>query len=281
MKIDGKSIADGIFEDLKKKVERLKKKGVTPHLVIVLVGDDPASAAYVRQKELKTDEVGAAHTTFHLPVTTSMDKLLKLVKKLNNDPKIHGVIVQRPLPSQIDPNAISLATNSEKDIDSFHPDSPFPMPLAAAVLMILAEVFCRIEPKEKNVEEWLKSKTITVIGKGQTGGGPTIEMFKKMGIEPQVIDSKTKDTKSKMINADIIISTVGKSNIVKADTIKKGVVLISVGLHKGEDGKLHGDYDEEEIKDIASFYTPTPKGVGPVNVAMLVQNFITAAEKIS
>jgi len=117
-----------------------------------------------------------------------------------------------------------------------------------------------------------------VIGKGKTGGGPTIQMLKKMGVELQIIDSKTQNPKDFTKSADIIISTVGKPNILKPEMIKKGIILISVGQHKGIDGKFHGDYEENEIKNIASFYTPTPGGIGPVNVAMLLENLVTAAQ---
>lgn len=269
MRIDGKKIAKDIFT-------HLQKSGIIPGLAIILVGDDPASKSYVRQKELKTVEIGGKVTIYHLPSSTSEQKLLSMIVHLNNNPSIHGIIVQRPLPPHIDSNMVSMATDPKKDIDSFHPKSPYPMPLAAAVLRILEEI-CSIE-HQKALDNWLKSKKIVVIGKGQTGGGPTIQMFKKMGIQPQIIDSKTQNLKSITKSADIIISTVGKPNVIRPEMLKKGVILVGVGQRKGKDGKFHGDYEENEIKDIASFYTPTPGGVGPINVAMLLKNLIRATK---
>lgn len=307
MKIDGKQIASEIFEDLRTRVEKIKSQTVEPHLAVILVGEDPASKSYVRQKELKTKEVGAIYTQYNLPETISNVELLSLVRKLNDDKSVHGIIVQRPLPAQIDQKALDNLTTPEKDIDSFHPNSPFPMPLAAAVLKILEEVYklqarggakfsqfasCTFTKKIKTsiaeqenfrtdlsaFKYWLRSKKIVVIGKGQTGGGPTISLLRKMGIEPDIIDSKTKNPVEIAQKADILISAVGKENVVKSEMVKKNAILISVGLHKGADGKLHGDYNEEEIQDIASFYTPTPGGVGPVNVAMLVKNLVDAVQ---
>lgn len=282
MRIDGKEIAQKILENLKIRVEKLKEKNITPGLSIILVGQNPASKAYVRQKELKANEIGAKAIVLNYESGIKNHELLELIKKLNSDKNVHGIIVQRPLPQHIDEEKIDLATNPKKDIDSFHPKSPYPMPLAAAVLKILEEIFYRGETATSAINtefnNWLKSKKIVVIGKGQTGGGPTIQMLKKMGIQPQIIDSKTQNQIEITKTADIIISTVGKPNMIRPNMIKHGVILVSVGQHKGIDGKFHGDYEENEIKDIASFYTPTPGGIGPVNVAMLLENLISSTE---
>jgi methylenetetrahydrofolate dehydrogenase (NADP+)/methenyltetrahydrofolate cyclohydrolase len=208
-----------------------------------------------------------------------------------------------------------MAVDPKKDVDGFHPNSKFQPPIALAVLRILKEIYWKKSearnpksetnsnnqnPKFKNrflsfehsnfdivssfdirisnFIAWLSSKKIIVIGKGETGGRPIIQLFKQMGIEPTVIDSKTSDPEQFTKKADIIISAVGKPGVIKPEMIKKNSILISIGLSNGKDGKLHGDYDEEEIKNIASFYTPTPGGVGPLNVAMLLENLIQAAE---
>lgn len=269
MKIDGKAIAQEILDDLQKRVEKLKQKGIIPHLAIILIGDDPASSTYVRQKELKAEYIGAKSTVHRLPTTVSQSELLALTKKLNEDKNIHGIIVQQPLPNHIDTSLIVQTIEPKKDVDGFHPQTKFPMPLAAAVLKIL----------DVTLSQWLKSQNIVVIGKGETGGRPVIEALRKRGANVTVIDSKTPNPKQLTQNANIIISAVGKENIITKDMISPGVFLISVGLHKGEDGKLHGDYNEKEIEDVASYYTPTPGGVGPINVAMLLENLIAAAEK--
>ena len=317
MKIDGQQIAAKILLGLKIRVEKLKEKGIIPHLAIILVDSDPASLAYVNQKEIKGKIIGAKITVKHLSYQITKSSLLSTMNQFNNDNNVHGVIVQRPLPSRIDTKEISQTINLNKDVDGFLKDSKFNPPIALAVLRILEEIYWKKSearnPKSEtnpndqisnnknvldfehsnfgivssfdirisNFVNWLKSKKIVIIGKGETGGQPVINMFKKMHAEPIIIDSKTTNPQALTKKSDIIISAVGKPDVVKPEMIKKGVILISVGLHKGEDGKLHGDYDEEKIKDIASFYTPTPRGVGPVNVAMLLENLITAAEKFN
>lgn len=298
-RIDGKAIAQEILDDLQKKVQHLKKKGVTAHLAIVLIGDDPASSAYVRQKELKAESIGAKSTVYRLPSTVSESELLNLIRKLNEDSNIHGIIVQQPLPSHINTGAIVQIIEPKKDVDGFHPQAKFPMPLAAAVIKILEHVYSsrEVSPKadesrssingdssrlasNNNFESWLRSQNIVVIGKGETGGRPVIQALKARGANVVIIDSKTQHPQELTKKATVIISAVGRKNIVTSEMISQEVILISVGLHKGEDGKLHGDYNEEEIASIASFYTPTPGGIGPVNVAMLLENLVLAAQNL-
>lgn len=266
MKIDGKAIAEKIFEELKEKVKKLQNK--IPHLAIILVGNDPASVAYVNQKKIKGEKIGAKITILNSPSTISNSELLTTIEQFNNDSNVHGIIVQQPLPPQIDVERITQTISPKKDVDGFRSNSPFEMPIFMAVEFIFEYIGCS-----------LKNKKIVIIGKGESGGGPIIKGLQKLGISPTIIDSKTKNPTEITKNADIIICAVGKTNVIKSDMIKKGVILISVGLHKKSDGKLTGDYDEDEIKNIASFYTPTPGGIGPINVAMLLKNLIQATEK--
>jgi methylenetetrahydrofolate dehydrogenase (NADP+)/methenyltetrahydrofolate cyclohydrolase len=273
MRVDGKSIATAIFEDLKSKVKELTSKGITPHLAIILVGDDPASVAYVGQKEKRATEIGCEATIYNLSSNITQDELLSAIKKLNDDSSVHGIIVQRPLPEHINPDEINVATNPKKDIDAFHKNTKFNMPLAEAVIEILRSIGLN--------EAELKQKNVVVIGKGETGGGPVIDTLRSLGAEPLVIDSKTPNPADQYKNADVIISTVGKKGIIKSVDLRNGVVLVGVGMYKGEDGKLHADYEEEEIKEIASYYTPVPGGVGPVNVAMLLKNLVMATDQQS
>lgn len=273
MKIVGKEIANKIFTDLKRRVKKLKKKNVIPRLAVILVGADPSSVLYVNQKEIKGKRIGTKITVKNTQANITQSKLLSTIKQLNNNNNIHGIIVQRPLPKNIDSKLIRLAIDPKKDVDGFHPHSKFQPPIALAVLRILKEV-------SSLARSHLAKLKIVVIGKGQTGGKPIIEMLRKMRIEPQMIDSKTKNPSSITKKAGIIISAVGKPNVVKPEMLKKGLILIGIGLHRENDGKLHGDYDEEKIKNIASFYTPTPGGVGPLNVAMLLENLVTAAENL-
>ena len=287
MKIDGREIAGEILEELKTKVAKLKKKRIIPMLAIILVGNDPASVTYVRQKELKAQSIGAKTIIKQFSPKISELKLIQTIQQFNNNSNIHGIIVQQPLPFHIDVKAVTLAINPKKDIDGFNPKSKFQSPIAKAVLKILKKVYIytpRVEPQfitprvEPQFIKWLKSKKIVVIGKGETGGKPIIDTLQKIEIQPLIVDSKTINHELLTKNTDIIISAVGKENIINSKMIKKGVILISVGLHKGKDGKLHGDYEEKDIRHIASFYTPTPGGVGPVNVAMLLSNLLKAVE---
>jgi methylenetetrahydrofolate dehydrogenase (NADP+)/methenyltetrahydrofolate cyclohydrolase len=280
MKIDGKEISNKIFKKLKPTINKLKEQEIIPHLAIILIDKDPASVAYVNQKEIKGKLIGAKISVENLPSDTSEKKLLTVIKQLNDDNNIHGIIIQRPLPKNINSNNVSIAVDPKKDVDGFHPNSNFQPPIALAVLRILKVIYPSLASPSLARSHLAKLKVV-VVGKGETGGKPIIKMLKQMGIEPQVIDSKTPNKEAITKAADIIISAVGKSNVVKPEMLKKGVILIGVGLHKGNDGKLHGDYDEEKIKKIASFYTPTPGGVGPINVAMLLKNLVKAAENLS
>ncbi|MBI3092694.1 MAG: bifunctional 5,10-methylenetetrahydrofolate dehydrogenase/5,10-methenyltetrahydrofolate cyclohydrolase [Candidatus Levybacteria bacterium] len=278
MRVDGRAIAQSILDDLKNRRENLKKKGVTPHLVIILIGNDPASGAYVQQKILKANEIGVKVTLVNYESRITNQELITTIEQWNNDNNVHGIIVQRPLPKHIDSEQIAQAVDPKKDVDGFHPESKLEMPLSIAVLRILEHIFSSSKKSSHNFINWLKEKSIVIIGKGEAGGKPIINKLRTLGVQPLIIDSKTTNPEVIIKKADIIISAVGKPNIVRSEIIKKGTILISVGLYKGGDEKLHGDYNEEKIKDIASFYTPTPGGVGPVNVACLLENLVIAAE---
>lgn len=268
MKINGKQISEQILKDLKKRVGKLAKKNITPCLAIILIGNDPASKMYVKQKILTAEKIGIKTSLFQYPSSVSMEDLFEHLNDLNHLSTVHGIIVQQPLPPHLSLDNITNAIDPKKDVDGFHAQSKFQPPISLTVLEILKFV-----P--------LKNKKIVVVGKGKTGGKPIIKTFKEMGINPIVIDSKTENPENLTKNSDIIISAVGEPNIIKPDMIKKGIILISIGLQKGSDGKLHGDYEEDEIKNIASFYTPTPGGVGPVNVAMLLENLVVSAENLA
>lgn len=267
MLINGKEIARKILSDLKLKIQ---KQGVIPHLAIILIGNDPASKAYVNQKKLKAEAVGIKTIIKRCSTDVSQSNLLSTIQQFNNNNNVHGIIVQQPLPSHLNLESITNAIDPGKDVDGFHPESKFQSPISLAVFSIL-----------QSINVFLEGKNIVVIGKGETGGQPVIQALKKMGNNPAVVDSKTENPEVLTKNADVIISAVGKPQVIKPNVIKKGVILISIGLHKGPDGKLHGDYEEPEIKNIASYYTPTPGGVGPVNVAMLLKNLLTACENFS
>ena len=282
MKINGREIAGKIFEDLKIKVEKLRKKGTIPHLYIITLTTDPASEAYVGQKRKKGAEIGAKITLENLDPKISTEELLKKVEKLNNDQSVHGIIIQRPLPPNIDERAIANSINPNKDVDGFHPNSKFSPPVGEAVIKILEEVHSstsEVDAREPlRFTGWLRSKKISVIGRGVTAGAPIIKTLVKIGVKPLIVASQTQNRKEILKNSNIVICAVGKPDILKKSDIKKGAILIGVGMFRADDGKFHSDYEEEDIKDIASSYTPTPGGVGPVNVSMLLSNLLKSAE---
>ncbi len=282
MKIDGRQIAAKMYADLSVRVGELQKnKGITPHLAVILVGDNPSSLAYIRQKQKGAQQTGAKVSVIKYPQSVSTDDILKKISELNKDENVQGIIVQKPLPKQIDVEKVDESVIPYKDIDGFNTESKYTLALPLGVVEILKYIYHEINKKFSQTEfiNWLKTKNIVISGKGPTGGGPTIKYFTNLGIETKVVDSKTRNPSAVFSSADIIIASTGHKNVLHTEDIKNGAILIGVGVYRGEDGRLHGDYEEKEIEHIASYYTPTPGGVGPVNVACLIENLITAAEK--
>ncbi len=285
MLIDGRLLAQKILEDLSKKVYNLQETyNKQPHLAIIKVGDDPATASYVRQKEKMGKQIGGIVSTYNYPESISQEELMKSINFLQKEGEIDGLIVQLPLPAHLHEDELTQAVDANKDVDGFREDSDYVMPIAAAVIRILEDVFQEETAKKntnlKEFEEWLKGQKIVVMGKGKTGGRPIIEILKKMGITPVIVDSKTQNRDEVTRSADILVCAVGgKGTIVNESMIKKDAILIGIGMHMGPDGKLHGDYETEDIKQKAAYYTPVPGGVGPVNAAMLFVNVVKAAKQ--
>ncbi len=283
MKIDGRIISNAILADLKNQIENLKKKEKTIYLSTVLVGDDPSSKSYIKQKQLKADRLGIQTTVYHFNKSASEQKIINLIYKLNKSHMANGIIIQQPLPKHMNKDKIINAVSAEKDIDGFRKDSRYNPPIALAVNKILEYVFSSFHKSKKKYDQkfikWLLKNNILVVGKGDTGGKPIIDFFNKQHIKTQAINSKTLNKKGLLKTADIIISAVGKKSIIEPDMIKQGVILIGVGLHKERNGRLYGDYKEDEIKDTTSFYTPTPGGIGPINIAMLLKNLVESVSK--
>lgn len=280
MEINGRAIADNILADLKVRVIELQQKhNIIPHLAVVRVGDDPAITSYVNQKERTAQKIGAQVTVYSFPETVSENELLTKLQGLDADKTVHGLILQLPIPKHLHEQQLLLAISPIKDVDGFHPHTKFTVPLASAVETILEYISDLSAPlQDKPFVEWIKEQKIVVIGKGKTGGMPVIDLLQSKHIHPIIIDSQTTNTEQLIKKADIIISAVGKNNIIKKTMIKPGAILISIGMTKGDDGKFYGDYDREDIQEAAGFYTPVPGGVGPVNVAKLMENVVTAAE---
>jgi methylenetetrahydrofolate dehydrogenase (NADP+)/methenyltetrahydrofolate cyclohydrolase len=280
MIIDGRAIAQRILVDSKLRVEKLQsEQNITPHLAVVRVGEDQATTSYVNQKVKTAEKIGLKVRVDAYPKQVTQKELLNHLQQLDKDTHVHGIILQLPIPEHLNEHELLFTINPEKDVDGFHPHTKFPVPVAAAVLEIIRDVFTRsLLAQDAPISTWLKQQHIVVIGKGKTGGQPIIDILKRHGISPEIIDSKTKNPTAITKTADIIIAAVGKKNILTKDMIKPGVILICVGMGKDVNGNFFADYNQDEIQDIAGWYTPTPGGVGPVNVAKLMENVVLAAE---
>ncbi|MBI4137585.1 bifunctional 5,10-methylenetetrahydrofolate dehydrogenase/5,10-methenyltetrahydrofolate cyclohydrolase [Candidatus Roizmanbacteria bacterium] len=274
IKIDGKQLAQEVLETLRPRISALKKLKIIPKLAVIQVGNDTSSESYIRMKREVAKKIGAEVTVKHFPNSVFFQELAEAIHAFNADPHVYGIIIQRPLPPMLQTDAFNTAVALPKDIDGFRIKSTFRPPIALAIFHILRHVY-----DLKNVTTHLKSKHIVILGRGETAGKPIADMFSDKKVAFIQCHSQTTNMHEFTREADIIISCVGKSNIVKNDMIKEGAVLIGVGINRDEKGKLHGDYDEDEIKQKASFYTPTPGGVGPLNVAYLMSNLVMAAEK--
>ncbi len=284
MIIDGRATSAKLLATLAEKVTAAKTRGIVPCMAVILVGDDPASLAYIKQKQKAADTIGASVIFDHQSSTISKDALANLIKKYNNDPQVHGLIVQRPIPTQIgDVSKLLDCISPAKDIDGFLPNTSYIVPVSSAVGECLKEIY-RTETKEplasneSSYLSWIREKNVVVIGRGTTAGGPIYRYFQSLNCATSQISSQTPDPELVMKQADVIVSCVGKPHIVTAQNSKAGAILISVGIWRDDAGKLHGDYEVSEIEHHVSWYTPTPGGVGPINVACLMQNLLKAVE---
>lgn len=284
--ISGNEIAKSIREELKTKVDELKSKGVTPGLAVVLVGEDPASQVYVSAKGKACDKLGIYSDTIKLPAETSEEELLKLIDKLNADTKIHGILVQLPLPKHINEDNVLMRIDPKKDVDGFHP-------VNVGRMLIGAECFLPCTPH--GVQQLLvrssndpEGKHVVIVGRSNIVGKPVagILMQKKPGANATVTiaHSRTKNLAEITKTADILVAAIGKPEFIKPDMVKDGVVVIDVGVNQvGEtpEGKriLKGDVDFEGVSKKASAITPVPGGVGPMTITMLMMNTVEAAKR--
>lgn len=263
MIIDGRAIAGRLLTNLKQEIKSLPR---APTLAVIVMGNDPSSAAYIKQKTLKSKEIGANCQVIELDDNTSEKELQNKVNELNNDKDINGIIIQRPLPPHINPEPVNEWVVPEKDVDGFNSKTMFIPPIALAVLEILKSI--NITPQNKK---------IVVIGRGETGGKPIANNLIQNGAIVTICHSKTPNISEFTNQAEIVISCVGKY-IVRREMLNRNTILIGVGMHKNEEGHLRADYNEEEIKDVVMYYTPVPGGVGPVNVACLLTNLVKASK---
>ena len=275
--INGKVISQAVKDRICAEVAELKAAGTTPGLAVIIVGNDPASEVYVGSKERTCNELGMYSEKYALPADTTEDELLKLIDKLNRDPKIHGILCQLPLPKHLDEKSVINAIAPEKDVDAFHPqnvgriiigDYDF-LPCTPAGIM---EMF-----KYENIET--RGKHCVVIGRSNIVGKPMAMLMLHADSTVTVCHSKTENLKEICRQADILIAAVGKARFVTADMVKPGAVVIDVGMNRPEGGKLCGDVDFENVEPLCSAITPVPGGVGPMTIATLMQNTLNAAKR--
>lgn len=274
-RIDGTAIAQEILQQLKTEIHT---HHLHPHLEVLLVGENTSSLSYIHQKERAAQQIGATVHLTQLPVSTRQEEVIQTVEHFNADSAVHGIIVQLPFPKESGlSNSINLRIAKEKDVDGFLPHSKFQPPIAKAVVTILERIFYRgYAASSGDLLSWLRTQEIVVIGKGKTAGKPVRQILEQMNIPVIGVDSTTDAPHELYKKATILISCVGKPDTVPAHTIQNGAILISVGLSKTAAG-ITGDYTEAEVAKKAAYYTPTPGGVGPVNVACLMQNLVDAS----
>ncbi len=273
--IDGKKTSLDIKRELADEVAQLKKVGITPKLVVVLVGEDPASEIYVKNKEKACDLVGIDSVKHLLPASTSQKELLTLVDKLNNDDSINGILVQLPLPKQIDENAIIFAIDPEKDVDGFHPINVGALMIGTARFSSCTPSGCIELLKRYNIK--IEGSKAVVVGRSNIVGKPVAMMLLHNNATVELCHSRTRDLAAETRQADILIAGIGKPKFITADMVKPGAAVIDVGINRTDDG-LCGDVDFEAVKEVASAITPVPRGVGPMTIAMLLRNTVTAAK---
>lgn len=272
--IDGKKISAEIKDELKVKVQELKEQGVELALAVILVGEDPASKVYVGNKEKACEYIGIKSLAYKLPENTSEDELLDLINKLNNDNSVNGILVQLPLPKAIDEKKVLNAISPKKDVDAFHP-------VNVGSLLIGEKSFLPCTPagiiqllKRSNIE--IAGKECVVIGRSNIVGKPMSILLLQENGTVTIAHSKTNNLKEVCKRADILVVAIGKPKFIDASYIKEGATVIDVGIHRMEDNKLCGDVDFESAEKVAGAITPVPGGVGPMTIAMLMNNCVNS-----
>jgi methylenetetrahydrofolate dehydrogenase (NADP+)/methenyltetrahydrofolate cyclohydrolase len=286
--IDGRAIAEKVYVDLRREIAQLKSKGVTPGLAVILVGENPASRAYVRSKDKMSRELGLHSVKLELPATTTQTELLARVEGLNRDPKVHGILVQSPPPKQIDEAAVVRALDPAKDVDGFHPLN------VAKLASASADGFVPCTPLgiqrliiESNIA--ISGAHVVVLGRSMIVGKPValllMQKNKDADATVTVAHSRSRNLAQITRSADILIAAIGRANFVKAEHVRDGVIVIDVGINRVDDAtdkrgyRLVGDVDFDEVSAKAKAITPVPGGVGPMTIAMLMANTVKAARQ--
>ena len=275
--IDGKAISQQIKDELKEKCLELKDKGIEVTLAVILVGSDPASQVYVRNKKRACEYIGYNSLSYELPEDTTMEKLLGLIDELNNRSDVDGILVQMPLPKNMDEKKVINAIRPDKDVDGFHP-----MNVGALVVGDKGFVSCTpagvIQLLKRGLPDYdISGKECVIVGRSNIVGKPMSLLMLRENATVTVAHSRTSNLKEVCKRADIIIAAVGKAGVITKDHVKPGAVVIDVGINRGDDGKLCGDVKFDEVSEIAGAITPVPGGVGPMTIAMLMNNCYEAA----
>lgn len=275
--IDGKKLAKQIRENLKIECEELKEKGINPKLAVIMVGDDKASKIYVKNKSKACNEIGIQYEEYLLDKNINQNELIELIEKLNNDKTVHGILLQSPVPDGLDINEAFRKISPEKDVDGFNPTN-------VGKLALNQDTFVSCTPygimrmfEAYNID--LEGKKVVIIGRSNIVGKPLMQCCLNKNATVTICHSRTKNVKEHVKDADVVISAIGKPEYVTADMVKDGAIVIDVGINRTENGKIVGDVDFENVSKKASYITPVPGGVGPMTIAMLMNNVIKACNK--
>ncbi len=275
--IDGKELAKKIRNNLRIDCEELKQKNIKSKLAVIMVGDDPASKVYVRNKSKACEDVGIEYDEYLLDKETTQKELIELIKKLNDEKNINGILLQSPIPSNLDINEAFRTIAPEKDVDGFNPTN-------VGKLVLNQDTFVSCTPygiikmfEEYNID--LSGKNVVILGRSNIVGKPLIHCCLNKNATVTTCHSKTQNLAQKAKEADILISAIGKAHFVTADMVKENAVVIDVGINRLDNGKITGDVDFENVKEKVSYITPVPGGVGPMTIAMLMNNVIKATRR--
>ncbi len=275
--IDGKELAKKIRTNLKIECEELKQKNIKTKLAVIMIGDNPASKIYIKNKSKACEEIGIEYTEFLLDKKTTQEELIKLIKELNRDKTINGILLQSPIPSELDINEAFITIAPEKDVDGVNPTN-----LGKLVLNQDTFVPCTSYGIMKIFNEYnidICGKNVVILGRSNITGKPLIHCFLNKNATVTVCHTKTQNLEEITRNADILISAIGKANYITSDMIKKDAVVIDIGINRLENGKITGDVDFNSVKEKASYITPVPGGVGPMTIAMLMNNILKATRR--
>lgn len=272
--ISGKEVSEAVKLRVSDEVKELKENGIEPCLAVILVGDDPASRVYVNNKKKACEFCGIRSLEYVLPAETKEEELIELVEKLNNDKSVNGILCQLPLPKHLDEKKVLNLIKPEKDVDAFHPENVGHIMIGDFNFLPCTPAGIMEMLRYENID--LDGKNCVVIGRSNIVGKPMAMLMLKENATVTICHSRTKNLKEVVAGADIIVAAVGRPNFVTADMVKDGAVIIDVGINRMDDGKLCGDVDFEACKEKASYITPVPGGVGPMTIATLMQNTITA-----